>query len=199
MSLRAWAVAACALFLVLEGRAQEGAGPSVLHERDNAKRGLLDDAAAVVSRPPRKADLFKGLPRLEPAVIVLARGRWRGVDAGKTVDFGPPPMGFQVGSMGAGPCIGLIVWRAAAAVTVGHYAATEDPGETLDAVAIGPRDKVYVFGGDDSDESNRVLASLLAALKRKGVKPAGYAEFDALWADGDGNLAVHSGAKPSAR
>lgn len=172
-------------------------GISILVSRDNATRGLVDDAVAVVSRPPSKKELIGDAPRLTPAVVVLAKNRWSGVDAGKTIDFAPVPMGSHIGSMGAGPCIGLIVVRAGGPTTVGHYAATEDPAETLDAVAIGPQDKAYLFGGDGSDPSNRVLASVLKALKKKGVRPAGYAGFDALWADGDGNLSVHSGAKPA--
>ena len=175
----------------------EDKGVTVVATRDNAARGFMDDAVAVVTRPPKKKELFRGTPRLDPAVIVLAKGRWSSAAAGNTVDFGPIPMGFQAGSMGAGPCIGLIVWRAGGLTTVGHYAATEDPAKTLEPVEIGRQDKAYLFGGDDSDPSNRVLASVLDALKKKGVRPAGYADFDALWIDGDGNVAVHSGAKPS--
>lgn len=120
--------------------------------------------------------------------------------------------GQVAGSNGAGPCIGVIVSLVfdgvVRKVTVFHFGATDHPYKTLSRMGPFPKGShVAIFGGENSNESNVTLESVMKYLQKygspKGSDPSsplivdGYSNTEGLWIDHKGQYVVYRTDKTS--
>lgn len=104
-------------------------------------------------------------PPTVPPPISTCHGNVNGGDH-VTVPIGTVPTGGYVGTGGAGPCIGVLVWDSKD-IYVFHFNANDDDiAGTLKEVlsGLGSGATGVVFGNDDSPSSNEALEEAAGAL-----------------------------------
>jgi hypothetical protein len=140
------------------------------------------------------------VPVIEPKATVRAQGATGG---GKTDGYKDLAADRWVGTFGFASCVGMtVVWEEGGSkrALVSHFNVENDPEETIarfesqNKMPIGEGAYAYVAGGDDTSASNDVLAKMILALKKRGVKVRSYIPYSSLWVNGKGEVG-YSAAK----
>jgi RHS repeat-associated protein len=193
--------------MVKEGRQRPPA--DIAGQNDAA---LLDNALALpgVTRPVQLCDPLNEIPEVDAPNKPQIPGQGIGVRAGSHAVYDKKKMrqGSYVGTAGLTPCIGVIIVSPAAdgLIFVFHFDGTDNPQATMRKVEnmIPKGSTAIVFGGDNSDGSNKTLRLALSFLlplrgnpliKGKDLKVM-QCPTDGLWVDRDSNLHLDETTKP---
>jgi hypothetical protein len=125
--------------------------------------------------------------------IILPRSS---VGAGQIIKFSEIPKGHLVGTFGAGPCIGVMIYKRDPQTgqiiesTVAHFNAMNHPSKDFSQMTFPAGSEAIVFGGDNSNESNAVLGSVLRFLENKktGISSIQTIDSPDLWINSAGEL-----------
>ena len=161
-----------------------------------------------------KPDIIREFGALGVAALACGRriDKSLGASGGErmSVVLSPQSPGWLVGTQGAGPCIGVAVigperQAGARLITIFHFYAGSDVATAMNAAGIETGSKAAIFGGDNSDGSNRTLdrvADWLRAKKQAGkLTIAGFSDTHQLWAgfDCSGKVDFHNYKDPLAK
>ncbi|MBI3074394.1 MAG: hypothetical protein HYY84_19965 [Deltaproteobacteria bacterium] len=173
---------------------------------ENAKLG--DGREAAAANGPSKSQLLEGTKSVTPKGVGIDEwSKQSTVNGGEhmVVPVSEIPNGTLVGTFGAGPCIGVIVYDCHN-VYVFHFASgSDDIAGTLTAAlkSVGEGARVVVFGGDGTGTSNPALKETLDVLtKDPRLQTPEHANSEGLFvrngANGQPEVVVRQGIdKPS--
>lgn len=172
------------------GPAAEAPAPGDVQAASN--RGMGWAGLALYRLSPGRAEVMAELEAIEAGEAVPRDlSRDIGVSGGQHKIFPRVPPGTCVGTGGAGPCVGLILFHPGSrSAVVAHFGATDDPYATLSTLHIPDGTRAAVFGGDGSGPSNATLGSVMAFLRRERragrLAIDGFSDSSGLWVDSEG-------------